>query len=89
MNLLRTANQWNIESKSRQLLCSLYMYMYICFVTIQVKQKLLTNTVDVHIYTYLHLNLAGNLKTSTLVNKRKVYFGLLADIAVFLLQPKI
>ena len=25
----------------------------------------------------------------TLVNKRKVYFGLLADIAVFLLQPKI
>ena len=25
----------------------------------------------------------------TLVNKRKVYFGLLADIAVFLLQPNI
>ena len=25
----------------------------------------------------------------TLVNKRKVYFGLLADISVFLLQPNI
>ena len=25
----------------------------------------------------------------TLVTKRKVYFGLLADIAVFILQPKI
>ena len=25
----------------------------------------------------------------TLVTKRKVYFGLLSDIAVFLLQPKI
>ena len=34
-------------------------------------------------YLYEH----GNYYT--LVNKRKVYFGLLADIGVFLLQPNI